>query len=269
VTASSSPDDRGGRRVALVTGASRGIGAAIARRLATDGFDVAVNYRRDDAAAADVVAAAEAAGARAVAYGADVSSYDEDTALVERVVSDFGRLDVLICNAGIASRGRTVADTDPAEPARVLGVHAVAAHHLAALALPHLRRHPRSDVVLVSSTAATRPKAGGAPYMMAKAALEALGRTLALEEGDSGVRVNIVAPGLTVTDMGNRLASAVTGAPGAADLDGATPFGRVTRPEDVAAVVAVLVGPDAAMVTGQRVEVASGTPLDIAAGRPG
>src|SRR5215218_9381443 len=158
--------------------------------------------------------------------------------MIDRVVADFGRLDVLVCNAGIASHGRSVADTDPDEPARLLGVHAVGAHHLAALALPHLRRHDRSDVVMVSSTAAARAAAGGAPYMMAK-----------------------VAPGLTVTDMGNPLAHAVTGAPGAADLDAASPFGRVTRPEDVAAVVAFLVSADAAMVTGQRIEVTSGTPM--------
>jgi len=254
-------DQDGQRRVALVTGAGRGIGAAIALRLAEEGFDVAVNYRRDDASAGDVVAAAEKSGARAVAYRADVSSYEDDVALVEQVLADFGRLDVLVCNAGIASRGRTVADTDPAEPARVIGVHAISAHHLAALALPHLRRHPRSDVVLISSTGAARPSPGGAPYMMAKVALEALGRTLALEEASNGVRVNIVAPGLTVTDMGDRLARAVTGAPGAADLDAAAPFGRVTRPGDVAAVVAFLVAPDSAMVTGQRIEVTSGTPL--------
>src|SRR4051794_11118551 len=135
------PQDRQ-RRVALVTGGGRGIGAAIALRLVEDGFDVAVNYRRDEVAAAEVVAAAEKSGARAVAYRADVASYEEDVALVEQVVADFGRLDVLVCNAGIASRGRTVADTDPAEPARVIGVHAISAHHLAALALPHLREAP-------------------------------------------------------------------------------------------------------------------------------
>lgn len=178
--------------------------------------------------------------------------------MVEQVVADMGRLDVLVCNAGIASRGRTVVDTDPAEPARVIGVHAIGAHHLTALALPHLRQHERSDVVLISSTAATRPSPGGAPYMMAKVALEALGRTLALEEAANGVRVNIVAPGLTVTEMGDRLARAVSGVSGAADLDGTTPFGRVTRPQDVAAVVAFLVSADGAMITGQRIEVHAG-----------
>src|SRR5215212_10281161 len=224
------------RRVALVTGGSRGIGAAIALRLAADGFDVAINYRRQEEAANGVAATAEARGVRALAYRADIASYEEDAAMIDRD-----------------------------EPARLLGVHAVGAHHLASLALPHLRRHDRSDVLLVSSTAAARPTPNGAPYMMAKVALEALGRTLALEEGDNGVRVNIVAPGLTVTDMGDRLAHAVTGAPGAAALDAATPFGRVTRPDDVAAVVAFLVSPDSAMVTGQRIEVTSGTPLP---GRP-
>lgn len=251
MTSSGAPE----RRVALVTGGSRGIGAAIAVRLAAEGCDVAVNYRRDADAAAAVVARVEQEGGRAVAYRADVASHEDDAAMVEQVLADFGRLDVLVCNAGIASRGRTVADTDPAEVPRVLGVHAVSAHHLAALALPHLRRQPRSDVVLVSSVAAARPSPGGAPYMMAKVALEALGRTLALEEAAHGVRVNIVAPGLTVTEMGDRLARAVSGAAGAAELDAASPFGRVTRPEDVAAVVAFLVSPSAEMVTGQRIEV--------------
>lgn len=248
----------GSRRVALVSGGSRGIGASICLRLAADGFDVAVNYRRDEDAATAVVAQAERFGVRARAYRADVASYDEDTAMVEQVVTDMGRLDALVCNAGIASRGHTVADTDPAEPARVIGVHAVGAHYLTSLALPYLRQHERSDIVLISSTAATRPSPGGAPYMMAKAALEALGRTLALEEAANGVRVNIVAPGLTVTEMGNRLARAVVDVSGAADLDSTTPFGRVTRPEDVAAVVAFLVSADAAMVTGQRIEVHAG-----------
>ncbi|MCW2667215.1 MAG: short-chain dehydrogenase/reductase [Frankiales bacterium] len=247
-----------GARVALVTGGSRGIGASIAQRLAADGFDVAVNYARDEQAAAAVVAAVQKEGRRAVAYRADVASYDEDADMVQRVLTDFGRLDALVCNAGIASRGRFVADTDPKEPARLLGVHAVGAHHLAALALPALRQQPRSDIVMVSSVATNTASPGGAPYMMAKAALEALARTLAVEEGSNGVRVNIVAPGLTVTDMGDRLARAVTGADGAGALDDHTLLGRVARPEDVAEVVSFLVAPGVQMVTGQRLEVSAG-----------
>lgn len=249
-------------RVALVTGGSRGIGAAIAQRLAGDGFDVAVNYVRDEAAAAEVVAAVEKEGRRAVAYQADIASYDEDADMLQRVLTDFGRLDALVCNGGIASRGRTVIDTDPKETARVIGVHAVGAHHLSALALPALREQPRSDIIMVSSVATNSASPGGAPYMMAKVALEALARTLALEEGSNGVRVNIVAPGLTVTDMGDRLARAVTGAEGAGALDANTLLGRVARPEDVAEVVSFLVAPDVQMVTGQRIEVnAGGSPF--------
>jgi 3-oxoacyl-[acyl-carrier protein] reductase len=258
----------GSCRVALVTGGSRGIGAAVVRRLAVDGLAIAVNYTRDEQAAQRVVDDVVSAGGTARAYRADVSSYEEDAALVERVVGDLGRLDVLVCNAGIASRGRLVADTEPTEVGRLLGVHAVGAHHLAALALPHLRRHERSDVVLVSSTATgTPPSPGGAPYMMAKAALEALGRTLAAEEAAHGVRVNIVAPGLTVTDMGDRLARAVKGVTGADALDAGAAFGRVTRPSDVADVIAFLVSPDAAMVTGQRIEVTGGSPFPDAPAR--
>jgi 3-oxoacyl-[acyl-carrier protein] reductase len=103
--------------------------------------------------------------------------------------------------------------------------------------------------------------------MMAKAALEALGWTLALEESDNGVRVNIVAPGLTVTDLADHVVRATTGAGGAAELDAEMAFGRITRPEDVAAVVSFLVSDEAVMVTGQRIEVAGPPTSSTAAGR--
>lgn len=228
-------------RVALVTGASRGIGRAIALRLAAEGADVAVNYRRDAEAADAVVGEIRALGRRAVAAPASVDDADADEAMVAAVLAELGPVDILVHSAGIASRGNAVADTDPGELARVMATHAFGAHHLCRLLIPGMRTAERADVVLISSIAGATPKAGGAPYNMAKAALEALAATLAQEELRHGIRVNVVAPGLVATDMGDRLARAVAGVDVAAELDSSSPFGRVCRPEDVADVVAFLV----------------------------
>jgi NAD(P)-dependent dehydrogenase (short-subunit alcohol dehydrogenase family) len=245
-------------RVALVSGGGRGIGRAIAIGLAEDGADVAVNNRRDADAAAETVAAIEKLGRRAKAYAADAADYEQDKAMVEAVMADFGRIDILVHNAGIASRGRSVVDTDPSEPARLFATHAQAAHHLAALALPHMRRNGRGDIVVISSVATLGHAANGAPYNMAKAALEALALTLAKEEKPHGIFVNIVAPGLVDTDMGQRLARAAMGADDIHSLDKAMPFGHVCQPEEVAAVVRFLVSPANTYVTGEKVNVHGG-----------
>jgi 3-oxoacyl-[acyl-carrier protein] reductase len=115
--------------------------------LAGDGFDVAVNYRRDADAAARTVADIEALGRRARSYAASVESADEDRAMVDTVFEDFGAVDTLVHSAGIASRGHTVVDTDPAELERVVAVHAFGAHHLCRLVVPAMRSRPRGDGV--------------------------------------------------------------------------------------------------------------------------
>ena len=254
-----------GGRVALVTGGSRGIGRAIALALAEDGADVAVNYRRDEAAAAETVAAIEALGQRARAYRAAVGDEEEGRAMVAAVVADFGLVDILVNNAGIASRGQTVGDTDPAEVERVVRAHALGAHHVCAAVLPSMRASPRGDIVMVSSAVTASWPANSAPYNMAKAALEALAFTLAKEERPSGIRVNVVAPGLVDTDMGRRLARAVTGVDDIRHLDAGAPFGRVCAPEDVAGVVRFLVSPAAGYVTGQKIVVDGGGDVVLAA----
>jgi 3-oxoacyl-[acyl-carrier protein] reductase len=242
-------------RVALVTGGGRGIGRAISRRLGADGFAVAVNYRRDREAAE--ATAAEIGGR---AYAASVADRDQCAALAEAVLADFGRVDVLVCNAGIASRGHTVADTDPAELDRVVRTLAYGPFWLCQALLPQMRELERGDIVLISSVNAARAMPGGSPYMMGKLALEGLGATLAVEELPHGIHTNIVAPGLVVTDMGDRLARAVAGAENAAALDAGFPYGRVCRPEDVADVVGFLVSPAASYVNGQRISVDGGRP---------
>lgn len=245
-------------RIALVTGGGRGIGRAIALRLARDGADVAVNYRRDADAAADVVREIEAIGRRAKAYAASVDRFEECEALVAAVLADFPVVDILVNNAGIASRGQSVADTDPGELERVVRTHALAPHYMSKLVLPSMRTRPRGDIVMISSVATLYNSPNGAPYNMGKAAAEALAETLAKEERANGIRVNIVAPGLTVTDMGERLAKATRGVASIHDLDAQSPFARVSTPEDVAAAVSFFVSADADYVTGQKINLHGG-----------
>ena len=245
-------------RTALVTGGSRGIGRAIALALAEAGADVAVNYRRDKAAANQTVDEIKAMGRRAKAYSASVENWDEDVAMVADVVKDFGKIDILINNAGIASRGQAVADTDPAEMERVVRVHAFGPHYLCKLLVPQMRDRGRGDIVMISSVATLGMGARGAPYNMGKAAMEALALTLAKEEREHGIRTNIVAPSLTVTEMGKRLARATMGAEDIHSLDARMPFGRVSTPEDVAAAVLWLVSPANPYANGQKININGG-----------
>jgi 3-oxoacyl-[acyl-carrier protein] reductase len=252
-------------RIALVTGGGRGIGRGISELLAAEGASVAVNYRRDRAAADDTVAAIHAAGGVARAYEGSVDDPAVCADMVAAVVDDFGGLDTLVCNAGVASRGHAVADTDPDEMISVITTHAFGPHHLARLALPHLRARAagggRADIVMISSVATSNMGARGAPYNMGKAAMEALALTLAKEERANGIHVNIVAPGLVETDMGVRLARAITGNRQMDDLralDAASPFGRVCQPLDVANVVLWLCSVGSGYITGQRIECNGG-----------
>jgi 3-oxoacyl-[acyl-carrier protein] reductase len=242
-------------RVALVSGGSRGIGRGIATALAQAGADVAINYRRDADAAAETAAAVRALGRRAETYAAEVSDPAACAAMVDAVAADFGRIDILINNAGVASSGRSVADTSPEELQRLLAIHAMAPHYLSKAALPHLRAHARSDIIMISSVATDSHAANGAPYNMGKAAMESLAWTLAKEEMPNGVRVNIVKPSLTVSDMGTRLAKAVTGVADIHDLDARFPFGRVPTPEDVAAAVVWLVSDANRYSSGQAIAI--------------
>lgn len=245
-------------RVALVTGGGRGIGRGIALGLAEDGADVAVTYRRDADAAEEVVGQIRELGRDAIAVAADVTVREDNQRTVDAVVDHFGHLDIVVNNGGIASRGRSVADTDPDELLRVIATHALGPHHLCSVALPHLRQRPRGDIVMISSVATLNHGANGAPYNMGKAALDSLAFTLAKEERPNGIHVNIVAPGLVESDMGRRLAKAVVGVDDIRELDRRMPFGRVCQPEDVADVVRYLVSERAGYLTGERLNVWGG-----------
>ena len=242
-------------RVALVTGGGRDIGRAISLGLAADGADVAVNYRKDRDSADATVADIKALGRRALAYQASIDLLEDDQRLAAEVIADFGAIDILVNNGGIASRGNSVADTDPAELERVLRTHALGPHHLCQAVLPSMRTRDRGDIIFISSVATLTHAANGGPYNMGKAAMDALALTLAKEELRHDIHVNIVAPGLVDTSMGQKLMKAVAGVDDLRTLDAAMPFGRVCQPDNVSDVVRWFVSPAAAYVTGQRVNV--------------
>lgn len=246
-------------RVALVTGGGRGIGAAICLALAADGMDVAINYRRDEAAARGIAELVEAMGRRAAVFEASVDDLDADARMCDAVLEAFGHVDVFVHSAGIASRGNSVVDTDPAEIERVWRTHAFGAFAIARLVVPSMRTRPRGDIVFISSLGAKVLGGWSGPYNMAKASMEALAHTLAKEERQHGIHVNIVAPGLVDTEMGRRLARATMGAgDDIHSLDERMPFGHVCSPEEVADVVRWVVSDGARYVTNQRIGVDGG-----------
>jgi NAD(P)-dependent dehydrogenase (short-subunit alcohol dehydrogenase family) len=245
-------------RVALVTGGGRGIGKAIALGLAEDGADIAINYRKNDDAAAETVAEIEKLGRRAIAYAASIDDLAACEQMVAQVLHDFGAVDILVNNAGIASRGQNVADTDPAEMERVWRTHTLGAFMLSKLVIPSMRTRPRGDIVMISSAATVHMGANSAPYNVAKAGLEALAWTISKEERRHGIHVNVVAPGLVDTEMGRRLVKGAMGVEDIRSMDERSPFGHVCSPEEVADAVRFVVSERASYMTGQRIGVDGG-----------
>lgn len=245
-------------RVALVTGGGRGAGRGIALGLAEDGFDIALTYRKGAESAEATAEEIRGMGRRALAIQSDVSVPADNERAVATTVEELGGLQALVCNAGVASRGRTVADTEADELQRVMSVHALGPHHLCSVAAPHLRNNERADVVFISSVATLNHNANGAPYNMGKAAMESLALTLAKEERVHGVRVNIVAPGLIDTEMGRRLVKGAANIDDIGEVHNKQPFGRICTPEDIADAVRFFMSDRAFLVTGEKLNVFGG-----------
>jgi 3-oxoacyl-[acyl-carrier protein] reductase len=244
-------------RVALVSGGGRGIGRGISEGLGSAGAIVAVVYHRDEPAARETADAIVGGGGAASCHQAAVESWAECERLRDEVLDQHGSVDILVSNAGVASKGRSIAKTQPEEMERLFGIHVMGAFHLAHLFVPQMRSLSRGDVVMVSSVATRLNAGGGAPYNVAKSALESLALTLAKEEQRHGIHVNVVAPGLVVSEMGRRLVKA-SGVDDIGALDAVSPYGHVCTPADVARVVRFLVSDLGGYVTGQRVEVDGG-----------
>lgn len=248
-------------KVALVTGAARGIGKATALRLACEGARVAVNFSRDRAGAEETVAEIASAGGRAIAVQADVANRVEVMRMVDVVTSELGPVDVLVNNSGVASYG-SLLDVDDAEIDRVMGVNLRGALYCVQAVAPAMINRGGGRIINVSSIAALGTAVPQISlYSVSKAALNMLTKRLALELGEHGINVNAVCPGGTNTALlaaGQSLISAPT----APQQSGPPPrnniLARIADPGEIAAVICFLAGPDASFLTAQVVTVDGG-----------
>jgi 3-oxoacyl-[acyl-carrier protein] reductase len=239
-------------KVAVVTGGSRGIGAAIALRLAEEGATVAITYNKNKKSADEVVESIAKLGTGALAFKADASSASEIRQLTEELKKTVGKVDILVNNAGVWG-GSPIDQADLEEYDQIFDVNVkgVIATTIAALKLI-----PKGGrIINISSGAAEFSIPGKSIYSASKAALNALTRIWAQELGAKGITVNAVSPGITVTDMLNE---AMPGKEVQDKLIEKTALRRLGQPEDIAAVVAFLAGPDGAWVTGQAIHADGG-----------
>ncbi len=238
----------------IVTGASRGIGAAIAERLADDGYGVIVNYSADSDGADSVVARIRAKGGRAVTARADVASEDDVEAMFDRAQEQMGPLTALVNNAGTLGEQARIDERDADELTRLMQVNVVGpivcAKH-AVRAMSTARGGKGGSIVNIASGAARFPGGlpGVIPYASTKGALVTFARGLSTEVASEGIRVNSVSPGIIETDMAF---------PEAKDAAKRSPLGRMGRPDEIAATVSWLISPEASFVTGSDISVSGG-----------
>ncbi len=239
-------------KVALVTGASRGIGRATALRLGHSGARVVVNYRGQHAAAEEVVAAIEAAGGSAVAVQADVAQASDVERLLKTTLDTFGRIDILVNNAGI-TRDNLLLRMKDEEWDDVISTNLRGVYLVTKAALRPMIRARWGRIITISSVVGLTGNTGQANYAAAKAGLIGFTKSVAREVASRNITANVLAPGFIETDITRELSEEIT----EAVLDN-IPAGRLGRPEDVAGAVAFLASDTAAYVTGQTLAIDGG-----------
>jgi 3-oxoacyl-[acyl-carrier protein] reductase len=240
-------------RVALVTGASRGIGAATAKLFAKHGASVAVNYMNSAEAAAKVVSEIEAEGGRGLAVRADVRDAAQVNAMVERVQKELGPVDTLVINANMQFSTACFSDHRWEDFERKLLGEMGGAFFTVKAVLPEMMKRRRGSIVAISSGLSRHPGRGFVAHTTAKSALDGLMKSLALELGPHGIRVNVVAPGLTLTDATAAIPEEAKEAAGRA-----LPLGRNGLPEDIAGAVLAVASDLSGYVTGAYIPVSGG-----------
>lgn len=240
-------------KVAMITGASRGIGRAIAIAYAKEGAHVAVGYRRQGDAALEVVKEIEGMGRKAAAFEADVRDLSALEAMVEGAQRDLGGLDIVIANAGVPTRFEPVHAVDPGYFDRVIQIDLYGVFNTLHAALPALREQRSGVILTISSVAADGCGANGGPYVAAKAAVNALTKVVARENAKRNIRVNVIAPGLIATELAEGMQEA--------HGDGivkAIPLGRMGEPDEVAGLAVYLASDDAKWITGKNFRIDGG-----------
>jgi 3-oxoacyl-[acyl-carrier protein] reductase len=248
-------------KVILITGASRGIGAAAAIKFAeASAAGVVINYRQNRRAAEAVAAAVEQAGAKPFVIQADISRVDESGALVKKSVDRFGRLDVVVANAGIwPPEEHPISDLDEVQWEETVRVNVHGVYYICREAVRVFMTQRSGNIVTIGSTAGQRGEAGHADYAASKGAVMSFTKSLASELGRYGVRVNCVAPGWVDTDMANS-ALRVSGEQ-LRQITDAIPLGRVATAEDVAGPILFLASELARHITGEILNVNGGSVL--------
>lgn len=239
-------------KTALVTGATRGIGRAIALKFAAEGADVAFTFRSQHEAAQSLIEEIQALGVKAKAYASDASSFDDAHKVVEDVKTEFGRIDILVNNAGVTRDGLMMR-MDEAQWDTVIGNNLKSAFNFIHACTPIMARQRCGSIICMSSVVGIAGNAGQCNYAASKAGLVGLTKSIAKEMGSRGLRANCIAPGFITTDMTNALSEDMR-----KEWEKQIPLRRSGTPEDVANVALFLASDLSAYVTGQVINCCGG-----------
>lgn len=239
-------------KVALITGASRGIGRSIALELAKSGISIAINYNSSEKQAKEVLDQIKGLNQNANIYKADVSNEVEVSEMIHKIESDFGRIDIAVNNAGISQIG-LFTDMTTKDRDRMIGVNLIGAMNISKAVLPGMIHIKHGNIINISSMWGEAGASCEVVYSATKAGLIGFTKALAKEVGPSGIRVNCVSPGLIDTDMNSELSKADM-----KELLDEIPLDRIGTPEDIAKAVKFLVSDSASYITGQVLSVNGG-----------